>query len=190
VTLGQPSLSRGQVPKRNEHTEIVNEVLCLIVEWVTQKVAQISPRKLRLEWSLRESEFELKRVFQRVCKLNWVAKRATEAWGAFYSPQGNLPVGGVRDLDKSRLGFEHVRQHSLESSLDTRHVRCLGLTWVMADRLDMSRLGAEHVRFRFLKSGYKPGFVRYSWELWYGDSFWWFALQQLIQCTPLIVRNS
>jgi hypothetical protein len=37
VTLGQPSPSRGQVPKRNEHTEIVDEMLELNVEWVTQE---------------------------------------------------------------------------------------------------------------------------------------------------------
>jgi hypothetical protein len=36
-----------------------------------------------------------------------VANQAREAWGAFYNPpppQGNLPVGGVRNLDISRLG--------------------------------------------------------------------------------------
>jgi hypothetical protein len=46
VTPIHPSPSRGQVPKKNEHMEIVNEVFCLKVEWVTEKVAQISPRKL------------------------------------------------------------------------------------------------------------------------------------------------
>jgi hypothetical protein len=61
MTPGQPSPSRGQVPKSNDHTEIIDEVLCLKVEWVTQKVAQISPRKLKFEWSLRKRGFELKR---------------------------------------------------------------------------------------------------------------------------------
>jgi hypothetical protein len=32
-----PSPSRGQVPKRNEHTEILDEVFCLKIEWVTQE---------------------------------------------------------------------------------------------------------------------------------------------------------
>jgi hypothetical protein len=43
--------------------------------------------------------------------------------GPFIASQGNLPIGGVRDPDMSELGAGHVRQHSLESGLDTRHVR-------------------------------------------------------------------
>jgi hypothetical protein len=39
-----------------------------------------------------------------------------EAWGAFYSPQGNLPVG-VSDPDMSGLGARHVRYPSLEPRL-------------------------------------------------------------------------
>jgi hypothetical protein len=35
--------------------------------------AQISHRKLGFEWSLDERGWELKRVSQSVCKLNWVA---------------------------------------------------------------------------------------------------------------------
>jgi hypothetical protein len=30
----------------NKHTEIVGEVLCLKIEWVTQELVQISPRRL------------------------------------------------------------------------------------------------------------------------------------------------
>jgi hypothetical protein len=44
-----PSPSRGQITKSNEHTKIVGEVLCLKIERVTQKMAQICPRKLGLE---------------------------------------------------------------------------------------------------------------------------------------------
>jgi hypothetical protein len=58
-----PSLSRGQVCKSNEHTEVIGEVLCLKIERVTQRMAQISLRKLGLEWSLREREFELKKCW-------------------------------------------------------------------------------------------------------------------------------
>jgi hypothetical protein len=39
----------GQVPKSNEHTEIVGEVLCLKIERVTQIMAQISPSKFGFE---------------------------------------------------------------------------------------------------------------------------------------------
>jgi hypothetical protein len=43
------SPSRGQVPKSNEHMEIVGEVLCLKIERVTQRMVQIALRKLGLE---------------------------------------------------------------------------------------------------------------------------------------------
>jgi hypothetical protein len=71
--------------------------------------------------------------------------------GVFYSPQGNLPIGGVRDINMSGLGARNVSQHSQESGLDTGHVRCLGLTRVKADRPDISRLGAGHVQFHFVE---------------------------------------
>jgi hypothetical protein len=45
--------------------------------------------------------------------------------GAFYSPQGNLYIGGVRDLNMSRLGAGHVRQHSLEPGLHTGYEQCV-----------------------------------------------------------------
>jgi hypothetical protein len=44
-----PSLSRGQVPKTNEHTKIVDEVLYLKIERVTQRMAQISLKKFGCE---------------------------------------------------------------------------------------------------------------------------------------------
>jgi hypothetical protein len=70
VTPGQPSPSKGQIPKSNKHTEIVDEVLKLKIERVTQESTQISPKKLRFKWSLRERGLELKRVSQTVFKLN------------------------------------------------------------------------------------------------------------------------
>jgi hypothetical protein len=81
-----PSLSRGWIPKSNEHTKLIDEVLELKIEWVTQRMAQISPRKLGLEWSLRERDFELKRVSQSVFQMNRVANRAREVWGPFIAP--------------------------------------------------------------------------------------------------------
>jgi hypothetical protein len=44
-----PSPSKGQVPKRNEYTKIISEVLYMKIERVTQRMAQISLRKLGLE---------------------------------------------------------------------------------------------------------------------------------------------
>jgi hypothetical protein len=71
VNPGQPSPSRGQIPKSNEHTEILNEVLELRISRGSHKSeTQISPRKLRFERSLRERGLELKRVYQSVFKLN------------------------------------------------------------------------------------------------------------------------
>jgi hypothetical protein len=37
VTPRQPSPSREQIPKSNEHMEIVGEVLEMKIEWVTQE---------------------------------------------------------------------------------------------------------------------------------------------------------
>jgi hypothetical protein len=42
--------------------------------------------------------------------------------GSFYSPQGNLPIGAVRDPDMSGSGAEHVQPTSLESARWTGHV--------------------------------------------------------------------
>jgi hypothetical protein len=39
--------------------------------------------------------------------------------GAFYSPQGNLPVRGVRDPDISGLGAGLIQPRSLEPGLGT-----------------------------------------------------------------------
>jgi hypothetical protein len=58
VTPEQPSLSRGQVPKSNEHTKIIDAVLELKIERVTQ------------DWGLRERSLELKRVCQSIYMLN------------------------------------------------------------------------------------------------------------------------
>jgi hypothetical protein len=44
-----PSPFKAQVSKSNKHTEIVGAVLFLKIEWVTQRMAQISPRRLGFE---------------------------------------------------------------------------------------------------------------------------------------------
>jgi hypothetical protein len=63
------------------------------------------------------------RVSQSVFKSKYVANQKREVQGGLYSPQGNLPVGAVRDPDMSRLEAGHVRPTSLESGSGTRHVR-------------------------------------------------------------------
>jgi hypothetical protein len=85
-------------------------------------------------------------VSQSVCNLNYVAIQAREAWGALYSPQGNLLVEGVRDTDMSRLGAGHVQPRSLEPGLGTEQVWFRDLIRVKVERPNMSRLGAGYVR--------------------------------------------
>jgi hypothetical protein len=58
----------------------------------SKRVAQISPTKLRLESSLRESEFELKRVLECVCKLNEWPNELTGRGGPFIALKRNLPI--------------------------------------------------------------------------------------------------
>jgi hypothetical protein len=53
-------------PKKNEHTEIIDEVLAWRLSGPLKRMAQISLRKLRLEWSLRERGFELKKDWFKV----------------------------------------------------------------------------------------------------------------------------
>jgi hypothetical protein len=60
--------------------------------------------------------------------------------GGGYSPQGNLPIGGVRDPNMSRLGARHVRPRSLEPGLGARQVWFQDLTRVKAERSDMSAI--------------------------------------------------
>jgi hypothetical protein len=56
--------------------------------------AQISPRKLRFEWSLRERDLELKGVSQNVCrfKISGLPSKGGVG-GAFIAPKGNMAVG-------------------------------------------------------------------------------------------------
>jgi hypothetical protein len=63
------------------------------------------------------------------------------------------------------------------------------LTQDKAERSDMSSPHAEHVRQMPLESGQKLGYVRFFWEVWFVDRFQCFALHQLTQCIPLIVRS-
>jgi hypothetical protein len=87
-SLRTPSLPRGQVPKSNEYTEIVGEVLCLKIERVTQRMAQISLRKLGCEWSLKEKESLSSRSVGSKCfQVTGVVNGAKGAQSSFYSPQ-------------------------------------------------------------------------------------------------------
>jgi hypothetical protein len=49
--------------------------------------------KRELGRSLEERGWELKRVSQSVCNVQWVASSAREAWGPIIAPQENLVVG-------------------------------------------------------------------------------------------------
>jgi hypothetical protein len=92
-----PSPSRGQVPKRNEHTEIVDEVHAWRLSGSLKRKAQISLRKLGLEWSLRERGFELKRGWFKVYSSELSVQLSWGARVAFYSPpKGIYPLGCQR----------------------------------------------------------------------------------------------
>jgi hypothetical protein len=111
---------------------------------------QISPRKLRFEWSLEERGWELKRVSQSVYKLNWVANPVREAWGAFYSPprESSHWVPETQTcLGRGPDMFDH-HLWNLAKKLDKP-----GVTRDKAERPDMSRLGAGHVRVRSQEPG-------------------------------------
>jgi hypothetical protein len=122
--------------------------------------AQISPRKLVFEWSLEERDWELKRVCQSVCNVKWVASRARDVWGAFYSPAREYSRWGVRNPDMSRSGAGHIRPTSLEPSLGTGYVLSKTKSlrnWV---RSHISGLEAEHVWQMPLESGLE---AEYAW---------------------------
>jgi hypothetical protein len=51
--------------------EIVGKVLCLKIKWVTERMTQISPWRLGFERSLREREFELKKLWFKVFSSQW-----------------------------------------------------------------------------------------------------------------------
>jgi hypothetical protein len=98
-------------------------------------------------------EVESSRVSQSVCKLKLVANLAREAWGHFIAPPRESSCWGIRDLDMSGSGTEHVRQISLELGWGTEQVRFWSLTRDKAKRADMSGLGAGHVRPTSLEPG-------------------------------------
>lgn len=65
------------------------------LEWL-KRVAQISLRKLGLDWSLREREREVlssRKVDSRCFQNRRVANRAEGVWGPLIAPRRNLPVG-------------------------------------------------------------------------------------------------
>jgi hypothetical protein len=82
-----------------------------------------------------------------------VAKRAREARGVFYSPPKESVCWGVTDSDMSELRAGHVRQPSLETGLDTGHVRCRVLTRVLVEEPVIFGLGAGHIRESLLEPG-------------------------------------
>jgi hypothetical protein len=57
-----------------------------------KRVAQISLRKLEFEWRLRERRFELKRVFQSVCKWSKWPNELRGRGGPFIAPKRNLLI--------------------------------------------------------------------------------------------------
>jgi hypothetical protein len=69
--------------------------------------------------------------------------------GAFYSPQGNLPLG-VRnpDMSKSRSDMSYNHLWNLAKKPNKA-----GVTQDKADRPNMFGLGSEHVRVRSLEPG-------------------------------------
>jgi hypothetical protein len=88
-----PNPSRGQVPKSKEKTEIVGDVPCLKIERVTQKMTQISLKKLRCEWSLKETELELKKCWFKEFSSQWSGQLSKGGCGPlFIAPKRNLPV--------------------------------------------------------------------------------------------------
>jgi hypothetical protein len=127
-----PRLSRGKVPKRNEHTEIIDEVLAWRLSGSLKRIAQISLGSL--DWS---EAWERERFW---------AKWPTElgARGALIAPRRNLPirVSETRTCPVSRA--EHVRTPSLKPSLGIGHVRCLALTRVRAEESDMFGVGTGY----------------------------------------------
>jgi hypothetical protein len=72
--------------------KIIDEVLCLKVEWVTQKVFQISPRKFRFEWSLRGRDFSTKESVSKSMQAKLSGQTAREGGGPFIALQGNCPL--------------------------------------------------------------------------------------------------
>jgi hypothetical protein len=69
------------------------------------------------------------------------ANRASEAWGAFYSPPRESSRWGVRNPDMFGSGAGHVRSTSLKAGLGIGYIR--SGTWSLRNwvRLDMSGLG-------------------------------------------------
>jgi hypothetical protein len=84
--------------------------------------AQISPRKLGGEEVLSSRECVSKCIQVRMSGQT-EGRGEGRGGGGLYSPQGNLPVGAVRDPDMSGSGARLVRPTSLEFSCWTGHVR-------------------------------------------------------------------
>jgi hypothetical protein len=94
VTPGQHLVCLGDKSQRVTNTW---RSLMKCFEWQLRESikneAQMSPMKLRSEWSLRERDLEIKRVYQSICKSVWWPPKLRERGGRFIAPQGNLAVG-------------------------------------------------------------------------------------------------
>jgi hypothetical protein len=118
-----PSPSRGQVLKRNEHTEIIDEVLAWRLSGSLKRMAQISLMELRLEWSLRERGFELKKDWFKMFSSELSGQPIWGGVGTFYSPQKESTHWSVRDPDMSG-----IRGRTCSTSVSVtrpRHRTCL-----------------------------------------------------------------
>jgi hypothetical protein len=103
--------------------------------------AQNSTRKLGFEWILEERDWELKRVSQSICKLNWVANRAREVGRGFYIPPRESAHWGIRDPDMSSNPL-------LNPAWEPDMSGSGPLTRDKADRLNISRLGVGFIQSR------------------------------------------
>jgi hypothetical protein len=88
-----PSLSKGQVLKSNEHTKIIDEVIYLKIEWVTQMMARE-----------RERVWAQERLVQRV--FNWIEwpTKLRGRGGLFVASKRNMPIGGSKSWTCSGWG--------------------------------------------------------------------------------------
>jgi hypothetical protein len=133
-----PSLSRGQVPKSNEHTK--TSVNCFA--WRLRGSLKGWHKSLlgSLNWSEawgRES-LSSRSVGSKGFQVSGVAKWANGAWSSFYSPQKESSHWGVQDPDMSDQGTRYVWERLLEPSLGIGHVQCRDITRFKTRRPDIS----------------------------------------------------
>jgi hypothetical protein len=108
-SLTTPSPSSEQIPKSNEHTEIIGEVLSLKI-WEDHSKGWLKSLLRSLDWSevWRRECLNLRNVGSKGLQVSEVSSRVKDAWGSFYSPQKESFYWDVRDPGMSGLGTEHV----------------------------------------------------------------------------------